>query len=220
MMPYADRTDAGRKLADALEYFPLGSKPIVLALPRGGVPVAFEVASRLKAPLDIYMVRTLGVPGHPELAMGAVASDASYVVDQALIDQAHVTPAQFREVLTHELAELRRREGAYRDGSGAEFFGRTIVLVDDGLATGATMSAAVEALRTRKPSKIVVAVPVGSRSACRLLETVADAVVCPLQPRPFHAVGYYYIAFSQVGDGDVRRVLGQAEKAYYRWKVA
>lgn len=220
MMPYADRTDAGRKLADALEYFPLGSKPIVLALPRGGVPVAFEVASRLKAPLDIYMVRTLGVPGHPELAMGAVASDASYVVDESLIDQAGVTPAQFRAVMTQELAELRRREEAYRSGHGLDLAGRTIVLVDDGLATGATMYAAVQALRTRKPLEVIVAVPVASRSAYQLLERVADAVVCPFQPRPFHAVGFYYDDFSQVEDDDVRRLLGQAAKENHRWQVA
>jgi predicted phosphoribosyltransferase len=219
-MLYADRSDAGRKLADALEALGQGGDAVVLALPRGGVPVAFEVASRLRAPLDIYMVRKLGVPGQPELAMGAVASDASYVVDRSLMEQAGVTPSQFRDVMTRELAELRRREEAYRDGYRIDYAGKTIVLVDDGLATGATMYAAVEALRTRKPAKIVVAVPVASRSACRLLETVADAVVCPWQPKPFHAVGFYYQDFSQVEDETVRTLLRQAEKEHRQWKVA
>lgn len=217
---YADRADAGRKLADALESYRFGGELIVLALPRGGVPVAFEIASRLRAPLDIYMVRKLGVPGHPELAMGAVASDASYVVDQGLIDQAGVTPAQFREVMTGELAELQRRQEAYHDGRSVEFLGRTILLVDDGLATGATMFAAVEALRTRKPAKIIVAAPVASQQAYHLLESVADAVICPLRPVPFFSVGFYYNDFGQVPDEEVSRLLALAHKEHSRWNVA
>ncbi len=218
MALFLNRIDAGRQLASALARYPFEGDGIVLALPRGGLPVAFEIARRLHAPLDIYMVRKLGVPGHPELAMGAVASDASYVVDEALIEQAGVTPQQFRDVMARELAELRRREKAYRSGD-LEIEGKTVVLVDDGLATGATMYAAVRAVRTCKPARVIVAVPVASRSACELVETIADAVVCPYTPEPFFAVAYYYDDFSQVGDDEVRRLLELA-RGGGRWQVA
>jgi putative phosphoribosyl transferase len=220
MALFLNRAEAGRQLAAVLVRYPFDGEAIVLALPRGGLPVAFEVAQRLRAPLDIYMVRKIGVPGHPELAMGAVASDASYVADEALIEKAGVTPVQFRDVLTRELAELRRREEAYRDGRDYPLEGKTVLLVDDGLATGATMYAAARAVRTRKPARIVVAVPVASRSACELLETVADAVVCPYMPEPFYAVAFYYDDFAQVSDEDVRRILSQAERRHHTWQVA
>lgn len=218
---FADRRDAGRQLAEHLAGYAGKRDVVVLALPRGGVPVAFEIARALKAALDVYTVRKLGVPGHEELAMGAVASDGSYVVDEGIVDAAGVTLPEFQTELVHEYAELKRREAAYRDDRAElDLRNRCVIVVDDGLATGASMQSAVRALRQRTPTEIVVAVPVGAPQSCRALSLVADAVVCPNQPEHFGAVGFYYADFSQVEDDDVRRLLEEAERNIKSWKVA
>ena len=221
MLPFRDRTDAGRQLSAQLGKYRGDRNAIVLALPRGGVPVAYQVAMALSLPLDVYTVRKLGVPGHEELAMGAVASDGSYVVDARLLELAQVTPEEFQATLARELAELRRREAAYRDDRPqADVHGKTVLLVDDGLATGASMQAAIAALRQRAPARIVVAVPVASPDSVLALEASADEIVTVYQPWPFHAVGIYYANFDQVGDAVVSRLLSQAEEARRRWAVA
>ena len=208
MPPYHDRADAGRRLAQDLAGYARERTPLVLALPRGGVPVGYEVAKALNAPLDVYVVRKLGVPGHEELAMGAVATDGSYVADEATIGAAGVTREQFDATLARELAELRRREAAYRgDRPEPALTGKSIILVDDGLATGASMYAALTALRRLEPAEIAVAVPVAPSETCRLLLRYADSVFCPHQPEHFGAVGYYYENFTQLQDDDVRRLL-------------
>ena len=218
---FDDRADAGRQLGACLIEYARGRNPIVLALPRGGVPVAYEVARALHAPLDVYIVRKLGVPWHEELAMGAVASDGSYVVDEATIELAGVTREEFQTTLMRELAELRRREAEYREGRPEpNFSGRTVILVDDGLATGASMYSAVAALRQRKPAQIAVAVPVAPPDTCRSLQHVADRVFCPNQPTYFGAVGLYYADFAQVSDEEVRRLLNMAQRNGEPWKVA
>ena len=191
---YADRSDA-----------------LVLALPRGGVPVAYEVATQLHLPLDAYAVRKLGVPGQEELAMGALAADGSCVLDRGLIAALRIPPEAVDAAVERELAELRRRETAYRDGrSEPSIAHKTVILVDDGLATGATMHAAVQALRTHEPAAIVVAVPVGSPEACSGLRAIADRVVCPYEPEHFGAVGMHYENFAQTSDDGVRRLLREA----------
>lgn len=218
---FRDRSDAGRKLSAELEDYREKPNAIVLALPRGGVPVGYEVARALRLPLDAYIVRKLGVPGHDELAMGALASDGSYVVDRNTIELAHVSQTAFEATLARELAELKRREAAYRDERPEpQLMGKAVILVDDGLATGASMYAAVSALRQRKPAQIVVAVPTAPAETCRALERVADRVVCPYRPEPFIAVGLYYHDFEQVGDDDVKRLLIQADRELRQWKAA
>jgi putative phosphoribosyl transferase len=221
MALFFDRTDAGRQLARYVVEYARNRDAIVLALPRGGVPVGYEVAKALAAPLDVYIVRKLGVPGHQEHAMGAVASDGSYVIDESTIDLAGVTPEAFRATLARELAELKRREAAYRDDRPEpDLSGKTVILVDDGLATGASMFSAVAALRQRNPAEIVVAVPVAPPDTCRSLQQVADAVICPNQPSYFGSVGFYYANFAQVADDEVRDLLNRAEGELRRWKVA
>jgi putative phosphoribosyl transferase len=218
MLLFHDRTDAGRQLSALLAKYRGDRSAIVLALPRGGVPVAYEVAMTLALPLDVYTVRKLGVPGHEELAMGAVASGGSYVVDARLLELAQITPEEFRSTLVRELAELQRREAAYRDDRPqADVHGKTVLLVDDGLATGASMQAAIGALRQRAPAKIVVAVPVASPDSVLALEASADEILAVHQPWPFHAVGVYYENFDQVEDAAVSRLLSQAEEARRRW---
>jgi len=180
----------------------------VLGLPRGGVAVAAEVAQALHLPLDVYVVRKLGVPARPELAMGALAGDGTYVLDEQMIGALGVGDAQVRRVIAREREEIRRRERAYR-GVAAEpqLNGKTVLLVDDGLATGATMRVAAIAVRRSNPKGIVVAVPVGAKRTCESLLDVADRVVCPFQPEPFPAVGLFYEDFSQTTDEEVRRLL-------------
>jgi putative phosphoribosyl transferase len=207
-LPFADRADAGRALAHALAERDLGGDVVVLALPRGGVPVAAEVARALRAPLDVFVVRKLGTPGHPELALGAIASGGARVLNDDLIAGLGVPAAAVEEVTRRELEELDRREHAYRDvHPPADVVGRTAVLVDDGLATGATMRAAVTALRATGPARVVVAVPVGAPQACDLLAGTADDVVCLHRPEGFGAVGTYYRDFTQTTDDEVRAVL-------------
>jgi putative phosphoribosyl transferase len=180
----------------------------VLALPRGGVPVGYEVAQRLHLPLDVYVVRKLGVPGHAELAMGALANDGTCVVDEQLVRSLRLEDETLQDVIGREAEEIRRREETYRDGRPqADVAGKVVILVDDGLATGATMRVAATALRHRNPAEIVGAVPVAARQTCLTLLEIADRVVCPYTPAPFVAVGLYYENFDQTSDDEVRRLL-------------
>ena len=210
-MRFHDRSDAGRQLAARLTAFAGRSDVIVLGLPRGGVPVAHEVAVRLKAPLDVWLVRKLGVPGHPELAMGAIAAGGIEILSTDLIRELGVPPALVRQVAVRERLELERRDALFRAGRRAAVVrDRTVILVDDGLATGSTMQAAVLALKQQAPARIVVAVPVGSRQACEQLRRIVDEVVCVSTPEPFDAVGLWYEQFSQTSDEEVTRLLAAA----------
>lgn len=183
----------------------------MLALPRGGVPVGFEVARALGAPLDVYVVRKLGVPGHEELAMGAVAPGGAIVLNEDVVSALRIPPGVIAAVVEREEREIGRREAQYRDGRPPpQIRGRTVILVDDGLATGATMRAAVAGLRRLAPARIVVAVPVSAPSTCSELREEADAVVCAFTPEPFGAVGLWYEDFSQVTDDEVRDLLARA----------
>jgi predicted phosphoribosyltransferase len=207
-MLFRDRTEAGRLLATKLARFADRPDVIVLALPRGGVPVASEVAHALGAPLDVFVVRKLGVPGHSELAMGAVATGGVRVLNEDVVRALGIADVAIEAVARRELAELARRERLYRgERPPPDVRGRTVVLVDDGLATGATMLAAVEALRRQEPARIVVAVPTGASDTCEALRDKADDVVCAVMPEPFHAVGAWYRDFSQTSDDEVRNRL-------------
>jgi predicted phosphoribosyltransferase len=219
---YRDRTEAGRYLAESLVEYAGDAKVIVLALPRGGVPVAFEIATALHAPLDVYVVRKIGVPGHEELAMGATAGDGTVVLDERLVDGLGITREAFNAGVRRELTELHRRESVYRDGRPEpDLSGKTVIVVDDGLATGSTMRAAVTALRRRNPASIVVAVPTAAKRTCAELARVADRVVCPSTPEPFQAVGLYYDDFRQTTDDEVRALLRRAaDMEAKRWRVA
>ena len=204
---FRDRRDAGRRLAALLGEFATRPDVIVLALPRGGVPVGFEIASELRIPLDVFVVRKLGVPWHEELAMGALASGGVIVLDDEVIRELHVSDADVRDVIRAEQQELQRREQEYRsDRPFVDLTGKTVILVDDGLATGSTMRAAVAALRKQRPARIVVAVPVGAPETCEALEQIADDVVCAAQPASFNAVGLWYQDFSQTTDDEVREL--------------
>lgn len=185
----------------------------MLALPRGGVPVGAQVAERLELPLDVYVVRKLGVPGRAELAMGALASDGTCVFDRGTIASLRIDQHDIDEIVQREMEEVRRRERAFREERPqAEVAGKSVILVDDGLATGATMRAAATALRKRDPAEIVVAVPVAAYRTCRSLEDVADRVVCPYTPEPFVAVGCFYEDFEQTRDDEVRSLIAAAAK--------
>lgn len=211
-MAFRDRADAGRALAACVD--PLaGPDTVVLGLARGGVPVAAEVARALHAPLDVYLVRKLGVPRRPELAMGAIAGGVR-VLNQAVLDTYGVAPADVDAVVEREAAELARRETAYRAGRAPiDVAGRVVVVVDDGLATGASMKAAVQALRLARPRRVVVAVPVGAPETCAELAAVADEVVCLHAPRRFLAVGQWYDDFTQTSDEEIARLLAGARMA-------
>lgn len=205
---FRDRADAGRKLAARLGGYTVTPGLLVLALPRGGVPVAFEVAQRLGAPLDLFTVRKLGVPGHEELAMGAIATGGAVVLNHDVIESLEITPEQVRTVAARESLELTRREALYRRGlPPTDIAGRTVMLVDDGLATGATMRVAVKAVREARPRGIAVAVPVGATDTCESMWEIADDVVCVEQPQPFHGVGMWYHDFSPTSDEEVSRLL-------------
>jgi predicted phosphoribosyltransferase len=213
-MRFRDRTDAGRRLAGKLARYQGRDDVLVLALPRGGVPVGAEVAQALGAPLDVFLVRKLGVPGHEELAMGAIASGGVRVLNEDVVDQLRISPRWIDAVAAEEGEELARREAAYRDGRPApDVRGKTVILVDDGLATGASMKAAVAALRRLGPERIVAAVPVGAPDTCRELGELADAVVCAETPDPFYAVGSWYADFEQTSDEEVRELLAAAQPA-------
>ena len=205
---FRDRRHAGAVLASRLQHLAGGHDLVVLALPRGGVPVAYEVARALAAPLDVFVVRKLGMPGHPEFAMGAIASGGVRVMNEDVFTWYRPSAAAIEAVTRAELEELKRRERAYRDGRPPlPVEGRTVILVDDGLATGSTMRAAVLAVRRLRPARVVVAVPVGARETCDSLRAIADEVVCSRMPEPFSAVGLWYIDFSQTSDDEVRHLL-------------
>ncbi len=211
--PFLNRTDAGRKLAKALSHYSGRKDVLLLALPRGGVPVAFEIARELKAPLDVFLVRKLGVPGHEELAMGAIASGGIRVLNDDVILSAGISDTVIERVALREQKELERGERAYRgERPITEPAGRVAVLVDDGVATGASMRAAVTALRAKQPSRIVVAVPTAPPGACEAFESEADETVCLVQPYPFFAVGGSYEDFSEISDEEVRRLLDDATR--------
>ncbi len=207
-MPFPDRRAAGQVLAGLLRHYAKRDDLLVLALPRGGVPVAMEIAKVLNAPLDVILVRKLGLPGHSELAMGAIASGGIRIMNEEILHQAMVSPDAVEVVVERESRELERREHIYRgDRPWPDLEGRCVILVDDGLATGATMRAAVDAVRVQKPERIVVAVPVAPPETVRELEQLVDEVVCPLQPESFMAIGQWYRDFHQVSDAEVLALL-------------
>lgn len=214
-----DRRDAGRQLAGKLSAYAHDPSLLVLGLPRGGVPVAYEVARALHAPLDVFVVRKLGVPGHRELAMGAIASGGMRVLNPDVIDALRISPAAVESVAGRELLELERQQRAYRGNAplpaGGELAGRTVIVVDDGLATGSTMRAAVAALRQNNPAQIVVAAPVAAAATASSLREEADRVVCLATPQDFHAVSAWYEDFSQTGDEEVRSLLESASHAAF-----
>ena len=210
-MIFKDRADAGRKLAARLTRYADREDVLVLALPRGGVPVAYEVAKELKAPLDVFLVRKLGVPGHEELAMGAIASGGVRVINQELVNYLGIPDEVIEAITAIEQRELERRALAYRDkhpSPGIE--GRIIILIDDGLATGSTMRAAAVSLRLKKPQRIVVAVPVSSPETCDEFRSEVDEIVCAVTPQHFQGVGLWYDDFSQTSDDEVRNLLKRA----------
>ena len=207
---YRNRTEAGRALADLLKKYANRDDVIVLALPRGGVPVAAEVAAALKAPLDVFLVRKLGVPGHEELAMGAIASGGIRVLNRDVLVPLGLGLEVVDRAAAREAQEIERRERAYRgDRPAARLGGRTVILIDDGLATGATMRAAAHAIRAQRPARLVVAVPVAAKSTCDEFRQEVDEVVCGLTPEPFYAVGLWYDDFSQTTDDEVRTLLAR-----------
>src|SRR5437867_12584913 len=212
---FANRTEAGRLLAEKLVNYAGRADVVVLGLPRGGVPVAFEVAQRLGAPLDVFIVRKLGVPGFEELAAGAIASGGVRVLNEDVMRAIPHADQAIEAVTAQQTAELERREEIYREGRPApELRDWIVILVDDGLATGATMRAAVKALRQRGAAKIVVAVPVGPPDTCHEIEEQADETICLSTPEFFQAVGQYYDDFSQTTDEDVRELLGRATQEH------
>lgn len=209
-MHFRDRTHAGRVLATALSHYAGLPNLLVLGLPRGGVVVAFEVAEALHTPLDTLVVRKLGVPGHEELAMGAIATGGIVVVNHSVVESLEIPDEVFQMVVARQREELARREAVYRcDRPPPKIRGRCVIVVDDGLATGATMHAAVEALCTRQPERIIVAVPVAAVSTYRSLLPKADDLVCVATPEPFYGVGQWYDDFSQTSDEEVRDLLSR-----------
>jgi putative phosphoribosyl transferase len=213
-MKYRNRTEAGRLLANKLMAYANRTDVVVLGLPRGGVPVAFEVARALDAPLDIFLVRKLGVPGHEELAMGAIASGGVRVLNQDVVSNLYIPAEVIEAVTADEQWELERRARLYRgDRLPLDVRGRVAILIDDGLATGSTMRAAARALRLQDPAAIVVAVPVAAEETCNEFKSEVEEVICAYTPESFFAVGLWYEDFSQTSDGEVRELLAQAAKA-------
>jgi predicted phosphoribosyltransferase len=214
---FQDRKDAGQRLAGLLGHYAHRDDVVVLALPRGGVAIAYEITRAIFAPLDVYLVRKVGVPGQKEMAMGAVASGGVTVRNEDIIHSLRISESDFQAVADAERRELRRREEAYRpDRPPHNLRDRTVLLVDDGLATGATMRAAIHAVRRLDPRGIVVCSPTGSAYACSDLrrETLVDEVVCYTTPQPFHAVGQSYLSFPQCTDQEVRDLLARAERDF------
>ncbi|MDQ3310253.1 MAG: phosphoribosyltransferase [Gemmatimonadota bacterium] len=212
---FQDRVEAGQVLASELGAYVGQPNVLVLALPRGGVPVAFEVAQALHAPLDVFLVRKLGVPGHEELAMGAIASGGVRVLNRSVVDSLSIPDHVIAAVAVQEQRELERREHSYRGNRpDPEVRGRTVLLVDDGLATGATMRAAAAAIRAQEPRRLVVAVPVAARETCDEFRDEVDEVVCAITPEPFYAVGVWYRDFSQTTDEEVHELLERAATSY------
>jgi predicted phosphoribosyltransferase len=224
---FANRREAGLELASQLRQYAGRNGVVVLALPRGGVPVAFEVAEALDAPLDVFLVRKLGLPTHPELAMGAIASGGVRVLNEEVVRWYAVPDSIIDAVARAEQAELERREREYRHGRPlTDLRGRTVILVDDGLATGSTMRAAVEAVRQHSPARVVVAVPVGAPSICEEFADITEETICARTPQPFSAVGQWYRDFSQTTDEEVRELLEKSDERARRagtgrtWKEA
>jgi putative phosphoribosyl transferase len=214
MNKFANRREAGRLLAQQLVEYSNNSDVVVLALPRGGVPVGYEVAAGLSAPLDVFVVRKIGTPWNEELAIGAVASGGTWILDTPLIRDLRIDNDDLHRIIARELRELDRRERLYRGGRPlTDLAGRVVIVVDDGLATGSSMLAAVGAIRGRSPASIIVATPVASRSACLALRRVADACVALMTPEPLYGVGMYYEDFSQTSDDEVLALLKQAAEA-------
>ena len=213
---FRDRAEAGRALAERLSAY-RGPDVLVLGIPRGGVVVAAEIARRLEAQLDILVARKLGAPGSPELAAGAVTADGGRFLNDEIILMLGVSQSYLDELTATEMAEARRREEWFRNQRpAAPIAGRPVILVDDGLATGATTRAAVRSARKHQPARVIVAAPVGAREACLMLRQEADEVVCPYQPDPFGAVGFFYLHFEQVEDAQVRLLLDEAHAAHTR----
>lgn len=210
---FHDRRGAGRFLATKLTRYAHDPNAIVLALPRGGVPVAYEVARALSVPLDVFLVRKLGVPGQEELALGAISSGGMRVLNNDIVETLGIPNSMIGQIVMRELRELERRERLYRAGCPPpDVRGRTVLLVDDGLATGASMRVAIMALRELQPARIVVAVPTASRETCDTLRELADEIICAQTPDPFYAVGAWYEDFSQTTDAQVRELLDRAAK--------
>jgi putative phosphoribosyl transferase len=207
-LPVENRQVAGQALAQALDAYHGRDDVIVLALPRGGVPVALEIALALGAPLDLMLVRKLGTPGQEELAMGAIASGGGRVMNEDIVQMLAISPQTIEQVAEQESRELQRRERAYRgDRPWPKLANKCVILVDDGLATGATMRASVKAVREQRPARIVVAVPVAPADTIARLREEADEVICLAEPEPFRAIGLWYVDFSQVSDDEVREML-------------
>ncbi|MGA8766666.1 MAG: phosphoribosyltransferase [Candidatus Acidiferrales bacterium] len=212
-MIFANRTEAGQKLVLRLRKYANRDDVIVLAAPRGGVPTAFEVATNLKVPLDVFVLRKLGVPGHEELAFGAIASGGVRVLDRNTVEGLGLTGLDIERVTRAEERELERRERAYRDGRPMlDVRGMTVILIDDGIATGSSVRAAIRALRQMKPARIVIAVPVAPPSVCNRLRVEVDELVCLEMPEPFYGVGRFYDDFSQVSDEEVKQLLDSASR--------
>ena len=212
---FVNRREAGEELATKLTAYANRPDVLVLALPRGGVPVGFAVAQALHVPFDVFLVRKLGVPGHEELAMGAVASGGVRVLNPDVVEMLRIPASLIDTVADRELQEIERREQQYRARRPAvEVQGRTLILVDDGLATGATMRAAVTALRQRRPARVIVAVPTAASETCADLRTEVEEIVCAHTPEPFYAVGLWYDDFTQVGDEEVRDLLTAAVRGH------
>ena len=210
-MIFRDRTEAGKYLATKLLSYKDRQDVLVLALPRGGVPVAFEVAQELRVPLDIFLVRKLGVPGHEELAMGAISTGGVRVLNEDTVNYLRIPEHIIDAIAARELKELKRRELAYR-GSRPEpdVKGKTVILIDDGLATGSTIRAAAQALRKQQPARIIVAVPVSAPETCDEYRIGVDEIICAVTPEPFLGVGMWYLDFSQTTDDEVRDLLERA----------
>jgi putative phosphoribosyl transferase len=207
-MIFRDREHAGQKLAEKLTEYADRGDVLVLALPRGGVPVAYEVAKALIAPLDVFLVRKLGVPGHEELAMGAIASGGTRVLNETVVGPLHIPAEVIDAVAEKEERELLRRESEYRNSlPPLQISGHTVILIDDGLATGATMRAAAQAIKKLEPRRLVIAVPVSAAETCDELEAEADAIICATMPQPFYGVGMWYRDFSQTSDQEVKELL-------------
>lgn len=210
-MYFENRREAGKRLADELKEYANRPDVLVLGLPRGGVPVAYEVAKALHAPLDVFLVRKLGVPGQEELALGAISTGGVRILNPGVMDYMRITDAELESVTAAERQELERREKAFRDNRPVpEIRGRTAILIDDGLATGATMRAAVMALRQHQPARIVVAVPAASPQTCDEFRDEVDDIICATTPDPFYSVGSWYRDFSQTTDEEVRDLLARA----------
>jgi len=210
-MIYRDRVDAGKQLAKRLTDFAGRNDVLVLALPRGGVPVAYEVAKALQVPMDIFLVRKLGVPGHEELAMGAISTGGVRVLNDDIVSYLRIPRDVIDAVAAGELKELERREREYRgDRPEPDVRGKTVILIDDGLATGSTMRAAAAALRQQNPTRIIVAVPVSAPQTCDEYRMGVDEIICARTPEPFFGVGMWYEDFSQTTDDEVRDLLGKA----------